>query len=69
MRGFAISFLMPLKIAFADSLFEVLLAMIDDHTLCALRTVNKGHLDDIGALCRADPDISRNQRSPWDGQS
>jgi len=40
MRGFAISFLMPPKIASTDSLFEVLLAMIDDCTLLALRTVN-----------------------------
>ncbi len=40
MRGFAISFSMPLKIAFADSLSEILLAIIDDCTPLALRTVN-----------------------------
>ena len=43
MRGFAISSLVPLRIVFATSLFDVLLVMIDGYTLIHLRMVNLAH--------------------------
>ena len=43
MRGFAISSLIPLRIVFATSLFDVLLVMIDGYTLIHLRMVNLAH--------------------------
>ena len=44
MRGFAISFLIPLRIASAAFLFKVLLSMIDHCTLLIRRVVNLAHI-------------------------
>ena len=43
-RGFAISSLIPLRIASAASLFKVLLCMIDHCTLLIRRVVNLAHV-------------------------
>lgn len=50
MRGFAISCLIPIRVALADSCFELLLAMIDNCTLPNQRTVNSGHGEGMRAL-------------------
>jgi hypothetical protein len=50
MRGFAISCLIPMRVALADSCFELLLAMIDNCTLPTQRTVNSGHGKGMQAL-------------------
>src|ERR1017187_2946380 len=42
-RGFAISSLISLRVAFSASLLEFLLTMIDDCTFLERRTVNSGH--------------------------